>query len=179
MPIFIWLNCISPLLLRFPPVLLASVCFPGRLIRFLPVPWIFLQRPVGLAGKDLQSEESSEEVKRSAHHLAKIFSLWMRWWNPFACITQSYDYTLSSSTDKPWQLVLLLARYLSFPEDDVCIWCRALVDIWFGDDEQDVLWLANGDPSDSCYLPETKLWHCLKEMEVNLPNLIFRRTECL
>lgn len=55
------------------------------------------------------------------------------------------------------------AKYLSFTKDDVCVWRGTLVDVWFGNDEQDVLWLANRDSRDPRYLPETELWHCLEE----------------
>lgn len=44
-----------PPLLRSPPVLLASVCFPGCLIQLLPGPWTSLPQPAELAGKDLRS----------------------------------------------------------------------------------------------------------------------------
>lgn len=54
-------------------------------------------------------------------------------------------------------------KYLSFTKDDVCVWRGTLVDVWFGNDEQDVLWLANRDSRDPRYLPETQLWHCLEE----------------
>lgn len=52
-------------------------------------------------------------------------------------------------------------RYLSFTKDDVCVWRGALVDVWFSDDEQDVLRFANCDSRHPRDLSETELWHCL------------------
>lgn len=43
--------------------------------------------------------------------------------------------------------------YLCFTKDNICVWCWALVDVWFSDDKQDVLWLANSDSGYTRYLP--------------------------
>lgn len=148
-------NCILPLLLRSPRVLSASVCFPGCLIRLLPVPWIFLQLPAELAGKDLRSR---------AHRIKWEINATATWCHYQNILIRNLKETRQRQRLRC--LISLLATYLSFTEDDVCVGCRALVDVWFGNDKQDVLWLANSDPSDPCYLPETKLGHRLQEIRV-------------
>lgn len=51
--------------------------------------------------------------------------------------------------------------YLGFTKYNVRVRCRALVDVWLGDDKQDVLRLPDGDPRHSCYLTQTQLGHGL------------------
>lgn len=64
------------------------------------------------------------------------------------------------------------SSYLSLSEDYVSVWSGAFVDVWFSDDEQNVLRLANGYPGNSRHLSETQFGHCLKKYKSN-KNLYF------
>lgn len=55
--------------------------------------------------------------------------------------------------------------YLSLAEYNVGIWSRTFVHVWFGDDEQDVLGLADGYSGNPSDLAETQLGHSLRRIE--------------
>lgn len=158
----------------------------------LPGPWTSLQQPAELAGTSPQSKEAQTviDLYKPANYFALNSNAEKRCETKILFQDRKFGFIslrrtkvkLFKSSQRGGKCVetlqLLLwctnisfvscttnnprRSYLSLSENDVSVWSWAFVDVWFGDDKENVLRLANGYPGNSGHLSETQFGHRLK-----------------